>query len=321
MMAQCLEALKMAQFHAKRWLRDRVLPASLVGALLCAGLLFTEMQGKKAAAPGTQNFAQQSVRDPVIRVSLLSHGLPNISLYLLGCSLALPLALWIRRRVRAMRIQSRLAIVKQERERLARELHDTVIQDCTGLSVLLEAMASAAERDEPMPRDLLDCAREQARRTVDDARNAVWNLRRPEMDTDLVAALQDLAAQMTSDGGSSINVRHNVASLPVPASSAAEISMTVREAICNAVRHSGTEKILVDLCSDREGLRVSIQDYGCGLSAAVKPGDSKHFGIVGMRERMQRLGGGLQIDDMPGAGTTVNLMLRWGSVRKSMVWI
>jgi len=286
MMAQCLEALKIEQFDPKYWMRSRVLTISLAGVVLCAGVLFTFRQGV---------------------------GLPKMSICLLVGSLALPLPLWTRRRIRAMRIQFRVSIVKEERERLARELHDTVIQNCTGLSVLLEAMASAAERNEPMPRELLDCAREQACRTVDDVRNAVWNLRRPEKDTDLVAVLHDLAAQMTSNGGSSINVRHNVASLPVPASSADEISMTVREAICNAVRHSGTEEILVDLCSDREGLRVSIQDYGCGLSATVKPGDSKHFGIVGMQERMQRLGGGLQINGMPGTGTTVNLMLRWGS--------
>ena len=322
MMSRCFEASRTKQFHAKRRLQRSLIPVSLIGVSLCAVLLFVVMCSSNAI-PGTHTFAQHPGYVQVSHMSLLSYGLPNISMFLLGCvfSLALPLALWARRRLHAMRMEFRLAIVKEERERLARELHDTVIQDCTGLSVLLEAMASAAERDEPLPKDLLDCAREQARRAVEDARNAVWNLRRPEKDTDLVVELRDLATQMTSNGGSSVKVQHNVASLPVPASSAAEISMTVREAICNAVRHSGTEKILVNLCSDSKGLCVSIQDYGCGLSAAVKPSDSRHFGIVGMQERMRRLGGGLQIDDMPGAGTTVNLMLRWGSVRKSMVWI
>jgi signal transduction histidine kinase len=294
MMAQRLESLRLEQFREEQWRRSKVFLASVAGVLLCAVILFIAIQ---------------------------SHGFRNVSTFLIVGCITLPSALLILRRLREMRIQSHVAIVKGERERLARELHDTVIQDCTGVSVLLEAIAGALERDEPIPKDLLNCAREQARRTVDDARNAICNLRRPEKGTDLVAALQNLAAQMTANGKTSVSVRHNVTCLAVPASSANEISMTVREAICNAARHSGTEKILVDLCSDTQGLRVSIQDYGCGLLAAVSPSDSKQFGITGMQERMRRLGGNLQIDGMPGAGTTVNLMLRWGSMRKSMVWI
>lgn len=218
--------------------------------------------------------------------------------------------------IRRMRRKTKLAIIKEERERLARELHDTVIRGCTGVAVLLEAIASTHDGKQKMQGELLDCAREQARQTVESARNAVWDLRRSNTDSDLVPALKELGEQISRESGSAVDVRHNIASLHLPASSIEEITMTVREAICNAVRHSGSEKILVDLRSERKSLRVCVQDYGRGISETTKADDSRHYGILGMRERMERIGGGLHVDCMPGAGTTVQLVLRWGSMRR-----
>ena len=217
--------------------------------------------------------------------------------------------------LRSTRRKARLAIIRDERERLARDLHDTVIQGCTGVSILLEAIASTSEDKQNMQRELLDFAREQARRTVDDARSAVWDLRQASADQNLVEALKEVGAQISRESGSHIDVRHNVHSLRMPARSIEEISMTVREAISNAARHSGSEKIVVDLRSEKKSLRISVQDYGCGISEAAKPEDSRHYGILGMHERMKRLGGGLQIDCMPGEGTTVQLILQWASMR------
>jgi signal transduction histidine kinase len=92
--------------------------------------------------------------------------------------------------------------------------------------------------------------------------------------------------------------------------------MAVREAVRNAVRHSGSETIIVALRCSKEDLTLLIRDYGCGMHQDRLSVEERHYGIVGMQERMRRLGGGLQIDGMPGAGTTVRLQLRWGSVRK-----
>ena len=84
--------------------------------------------------------------------------------------------------------------------------------------------------------------------------------------------------------------------------------MAVREAVCNAVRHSGSETVVVDLRSSKEELTLSICDYGCGMRKDEFPAEGMHYGIAGMDERMRRLGGGLQIDGIPGVGTTVQLL-------------
>jgi signal transduction histidine kinase len=289
-------------------------------ALLLLVAFTLSMQGNRAHS-NSNDSANIRQAEQVTPASFQGYSFPSTWRYYLEGGFMLAFLLWAVDRLRTTQMKARLEVVREERERLARELHDTVIQGCTGISVLLEAIASARDGGAAVQGELLNCAREQARRTINEARDAVWNLRQPEKEIDLVELLRDLAVQVMRDSGSSVNVQHNVASLPVSASSAGEISMTVREAICNAVRHSGSERILVDLCSDRKGLCVSVQDYGCGISAAAGPEDSKHYGIVGMQERMRRLGGGLRIDDMPGMGTRVQLMLRPESMRKVSVRI
>ena len=84
--------------------------------------------------------------------------------------------------------------------------------------------------------------------------------------------------------------------------------MTVREAANNAVHHSGTGRIVLSAEPVGDSVTICVRDYGRGIDAAtvVSP-PSGHFGLLGMRERMKRLGGGLEINSRPGEGTTVML--------------
>jgi signal transduction histidine kinase len=240
------------------------------------------------------------------------------------CTVALAGLAWMLYEVRMRQVRKRFAAVLEERERVAREMHDTVIQGCTGISALLEALVSAGvgESSEGLQSELLNHARDQARRTIDEARQAVWNLRdRPEKKIDLIEALRGVAAQTMRDGGSTVRIEHNVPYLEMDAIAANEILMAVREAVRNAMRHSGSETIVVDLRSSKEELTLSIRDYGCGMRKDKVPAEEMHYGIAGMDERMRRLGGGLQIDAIPGAGTTVQLQLKWGKIRKVPVGV
>jgi ligand-binding sensor domain-containing protein/signal transduction histidine kinase len=235
------------------------------------------------------------------------------------CAIALAALAWMLYEARMRQVRKRFSAVLEERERVAREMHDTVIQGCTGISALLEGLASTGvgESSEGLQSELLNHARDQVRRTINEARQAVWNLRRtPEKEIDLIEALRGLAAQTMRDGGNSVQVQHNVPHLEMNAIPANEILMAVREAVCNAVKHSGSETIVVDLRSSKKELTLSIRDYGCGMRKDELPVEEMHYGIVGMDERMRRLGGGLHIDGVPGAGTTVQLQLRWGKIRK-----
>jgi ligand-binding sensor domain-containing protein/two-component sensor histidine kinase len=240
--------------------------------------------------------------------------------FYLMCSLVLVGVACVLCGARMRQVRKRFSAVLEERERLAREMHDTVIQGCTGISALLEALVGAGvgESSEGPQSELLNHARDQAHRTIDEARQAVWNLRHGSgKEIDLIEALRGLAAQTMRDGGSSVRIQHNVPHLEMNAIPANEILMAVREAVCNAVRHSGSETIVVDLRSSKEELTLSIRDYGCGMRKDEVAPDKMHYGIVGMDERMRRLGGGLHIDGAPGAGTTVQLQLRWGKIRKA----
>ena len=219
---------------------------------------------------------------------------------------------WAIYRQRVRQIQTRFSAVLEERNRLAREMHDTVIQGCTGTSALLEAMASTATEKRTTDSELLEYARLQIRKTINEAREAVWNMRQErEKSIDLVQALGGAVTQMNREYGSTISFAHNVDRLDVGASGAHEIIMTVREALYNSIQHSGTDHVQLDIQGSEEGnLTISVTDHGCGFSAdktfLEKEG---HYGIVGMRERIQRLGGRFDLSSKPGSGTTVRFVL------------
>lgn len=213
-------------------------------------------------------------------------------------------------RLRQMRGQ--FSAVLEERSRLAREMHDTVIQGCAGTSALLEAIASTADEDHAASWELLEYARTQIRTTINEAREAVWNMRHErEKEIDLIEALDGVATQMAREYGSTVAFEHDQARLTIGASAAHEILMTVREALNNSIQHSGADRVELDMQVSGEGdLTIAVTDRGCGFSVngngLAKEG---HYGIVGMRERMQRLGGRFELSTQLGGGTTVRLLV------------
>jgi signal transduction histidine kinase/ligand-binding sensor domain-containing protein len=222
-----------------------------------------------------------------------------------------------RARVRGMR--TRFAAVLEERSRLAREMHDTVIQGCTGISALLEAMASRAGEEAAAKDGLLEVARVQARATIDEARQAIWNMRHErETSVDLIAALKGVAVQTTRESeageqGTVVAFEHDVERMTVGASVAHEILMTVREAVYNSAQHSRCGRVEMDLKVRGDELVINVADNGCGFAMdGAEVAAEGHYGIVGMRERVQRLGGQMELTSARGVGTRVQLRLRVG---------
>jgi ligand-binding sensor domain-containing protein/signal transduction histidine kinase len=251
-----------------------------------------------------------------------AHVFYETSWFYLLCSLLLAAIVWGLYQMRVRVLRQRFAAVLAERNRLAREMHDTVIQGCTGISALLEAMASTQGAD-PLDKHaatkegLLEYARVQARTTIEEAREAIWNMRHErENDVDLIAALAVVAKQTNreSEAGESrtlVTFDHKVDRLLVSASVAHEILMTVREAVYNAVQHSSSPKVEVALSVKGDNLLIRVADQGCGfVLAGDTPSVDGHYGIVGMRERVLRLGGHVQITSTPGSGTQVQLRLK-----------
>jgi signal transduction histidine kinase/ligand-binding sensor domain-containing protein len=212
-------------------------------------------------------------------------------------------------RFRVRQMHTRFQAVLAERSRLAREMHDTVIQGCTGISALLEAMAShGGERADGA---LLNYARQQARTTIDEARQAVWGMRHEEKQVDVLEAIRGLAEQTMREHGSQVRLEVAAEPLRLGTSAAHEILMTVREAIYNAVQHSGSQQIEMTAHAQHDELTVRIADCGRGFDRTQMTEQDGHFGLVGMRERMKRLGGRLDVATAPGEGTVVTLRLRY----------
>jgi signal transduction histidine kinase/ligand-binding sensor domain-containing protein len=210
------------------------------------------------------------------------------------------------------RIKGRFRLILEERTRLAREMHDTLIQGCNGVAMLLEAEASSRGRLES---EYLDVAREQLQVTVADARKAVWNLRQTEMDSDrIIASLKNISAQASESFGIPIVVSHPVRLPRVPSDAAHEVLMIVREAVTNAGSHGHPRTIDIIAQHTENHLLLRIADDGIGFDVdALSTLSDDHYGILGMHERAEMIGANLEITSSQGAGTSVQISLKIGS--------
>ena len=212
-------------------------------------------------------------------------------------------------RLRLRQVHARFRAVLEERNRVAREMHDTVIQGCASVSALLEAVASIQQEDPAANRELLDCARRQVRITVDEARRAVWNLRQNGSASPQIGPLLDqMASQASHVLG--VPIRIEASGKPVLLDPAVEhdILMVAREAVYNAVKHAQPTEVRVKVAFENGSIRMRVVDDGCGFDpAAAANAVGEHFGIVGMRERTERLGGSFDIRSAPGAGTELSI--------------
>ncbi len=165
--------------------------------------------------------------------------------WFLGCcviaSLSMVFAVY-RLRLRQMRM--RFHVVNEERARLAREMHDTVIQGCVGVSSLLEAALGVEAAEEPLRDQLLNYASEQVRATIDSAREAVWALRNmPVSGADAATLCGELARQVQVNSGIPVRCRATGEAFRLGAPATRELTMTVKEVLANAVSHARPKSI------------------------------------------------------------------------------
>jgi signal transduction histidine kinase len=191
------------------------------------------------------------------------------------------------------------AAILEERRRIARELHDGIAQELA--YVVTQAQRAIGRRD---PREILDGLSIVAQRALDDSRRAIVALSGP-LNQPLAAALEQTAEEITQRTGIPINLDIAEGVEVDPATREALIRI-VREAAVNAARHGRARQITVRLARDAE-MRLEIADDGVGFDAAIPTRDS--FGLVGMKERAQALGGEFRISSQPGDGTRVEVVL------------
>ncbi len=214
--------------------------------------------------------------------------------------------------VRARQAAAEAAAVQQERERLARDLHDNLGQDFASLGYHVEMLASQI-KDTGEAADTLARTRSVLGHAQDDTRRAIWKLRSRELlDRGLVDGLRALNDDAAGGAPCKLDVGTDV-TIDDPQIEG-ELLQVAREAVSNARRHAGAKQILVELARVGDDVRLRISDDGKGFE--VKTDDyarSGHFGILGMHERVRRLGGSLIVESEPGAGTIVEAMARAAS--------
>ncbi|QJR11258.1 hypothetical protein DSM104443_02331 [Usitatibacter rugosus] len=222
--------------------------------------------------------------------------------------------LWLLYRLRmaqvAARIRSRLEAQLIERERIARELHDTLLQSTQGLILHIQSAATKMAPGEA-PREQLEAALEHANDVVAEGRNRVLDLRIAGGQGDVRTILQEIAAATPFDPRIPVHINVQGKVRTVHPLVLAEIKQIASEALFNIARHAQARSVEVTVTFALRELRIRIHDDGIGiaeelLSAGSKPG---HFGLSGMRERAQNIGGTFSIESRPGKGTDVMLTL------------
>jgi signal transduction histidine kinase len=225
------------------------------------------------------------------------------------CALFVGLISYSAYRLRMKQIHDRFKAVLAERTRLAREMHDTLIQGCVSVSAMLEAASSGDINDNESRLHLIAYSATQIRATVDEARQAVWNLRGDERSLiDLDTALQRMAERIGREHGIDMACRMRGKPFAISQPASHELMMVAREAVFNSILHGHASKIEAELIYADESLSLSIKDNGQGFDAAGVFSEG-HFGLRGMRERIHRFQGRFEIESTPRQGTRVRVVI------------
>lgn len=194
--------------------------------------------------------------------------------------------------------------ITTERQRMARELHDTLSQGLAGLILQLEATDAHLNNNHiAKAQSIIGNAMEQARATLADARRAIDDLRQSSLD-DLDSALRLEISRFTNATGIPI-LFHTDQIPPLPAPVTETLVRAVAEALTNVANHAQAHNVAVDVRMKDKSLSVTIQDDGRGFDASAIP--SGHYGILGIKERVRLVNGSFEIQSNNGKGTTIRI--------------
>ncbi len=232
------------------------------------------------------------------------------------CALPIAFMLWLlylmRLRYVTARIRDRLEQRTGERLRIARELHDTLLQSIHGLMLRFHYATEALEEDHPA-RPVLQDVLQRADGLIVEGRNRVQNLRG---EADRNRSLADLIAQavreLRSDDGPTIHVTEEGLQQPMRTIVKDEICRICRECLVNSLTHSKASSIVIEIEYGATFFGVRCKDNGCGIESDVlrEGGKKGHWGLRGMKERARSVGGTLTIWSAPGRGTEIEVRLR-----------
>jgi len=220
--------------------------------------------------------------------------------------------------VLGQRLREQMAIIRQklrsggvleERNRIARELHDTFEQEVAGITMQLDLAVDCFRNSPDVARSALEMARNMSRHSMIEARRSVWDLRCHLLEnSDLASAMTQVVELLAV--GDSVLIAVSVEGQPIRLEPRIELNLLRigQEAVTNAVKHSGARRITVGLEFHPDKVRVSVSDDGRGFRADESVLCSGgHFGLLDMRERARFLGCHLDVDSRPNCGTRISV--------------
>ena len=198
----------------------------------------------------------------------------------------------------------------EERTRLAVELHDSLAQSLTGVSLEIDTAGKLAETDPKAMREHLGQATRTLKSCRDELRNSIWDLRNRALEE---ASMDEAIRQTIAPhvAGAKVAVRFNVPRERLSDNTTHAILKTIREQTVNAVRHGKATRIWIAGGLDGDNLRFSVRDNGTGFDTASAPGFAEgHYGLVGITERVEALEGEFNIESTPGEGAKATISLK-----------
>ncbi|MDQ1011604.1 signal transduction histidine kinase [Streptomyces sp. V4I23] len=208
--------------------------------------------------------------------------------------------------------RSRELTIAEERSRLAHELHDAVSQKLFSLRLTAQAAAALVDRDPGRAKGELQQVAELAAEAADELRAAVVELRPAALDEDgLVNTLRTQIQVL--DRAHTAKVTFDTRGVrALPAAQEEALLRVAQEALHNALRHSGADRVDVVLVRRGQGALLSVTDDGKGFEPRTVRRAGRHLGLVSMRDRAGGVGGRLSVESAPGKGTTVEMEVPGG---------
>jgi signal transduction histidine kinase len=214
----------------------------------------------------------------------------------------------VRRQLAVIEEKIHAEAVAEERRRIAREFHDSLEQDLSGLALRIDSAAGSTA--DPEARRVMERQREIIARLRDETRQYVWDLRDPaRLRGSLADRVESLLGELRDVHATPIALEPTGPLPSLPPETIHHLLQMLREAVSNAARHSQARRISVALREESGGVVASVTDDGIGFDAAAGSAPAGHFGLRGLTERARRIGASAAIESRPGVGTTVTIRL------------
>jgi len=211
-----------------------------------------------------------------------------------------------RRETERKMAEAEFSAILGERNRMARDIHDTLAQGLNAVSMQLELAKNASEQGVEKSLSHVATAHVIVRSCLSDARESIWNMRSHALEkTDLVGALDDVLRRLSA--GLTVEAQLTVAGRKRRLAPQVENDLLRigQEAISNAIKHSGASRIAVGLEFTSEKVSIKVTDDGRGFDSARVESGTGHFGLAGIRERVAKMNAELRIASTPTGGTAL----------------